>query len=157
MANSYKCGRRKEFFDCDPRLMEGGGGHHLPVSCTACPYTIFHTCFTEWMTMGHQGYINCPNYDEIGGFHAPEPSINHFPCLLLSESQTKPAAKQTAAEAHPLSQMKPAAGTPPPKKKKRKQPDFDSAKKTRRKSKAQEFLESPVAELRAQESYSLDG
>lgn len=129
MVNPYKCGRCKTYYDSDLMLEDGGGAHHLPVSCTSCPYSICHVCFTDWLTDGrNDGNIPCPDCEMPDGFNAQRPSINRFACQLL-EDQKKPAAP-TAAKSNStaVEAITAAAATPPPKRNKRKHSESKTKK-----------------------------
>lgn len=125
--NPCKCERCKEFYDSDLLLLEGGTKHQLPVSCKACPYTICHSCFHDWLAKDQHGLVQCPDCDTIDGFNADEPNVNHFACLLMASGDPLLATSATKARsivaAKPLevakapstplkSEHKPAAVTP---------------------------------------------
>lgn len=141
MVNPYKCGRCKVFYDSDILLQNRGGAHHLPVSCTSCPYTICHVCYTEWLIDGKQGYIACPDCETPKGFHSQRPNILPFACQLLAARAAAAAAMLTTVhqsvavtpplkkpkQKHSDSDMKPAASDPrTPSSKKPKQKESDS-------------------------------
>lgn len=150
--NPYKCGRCKEFYDCDLRVLDldksFGERHRLPVSCKSCSYTVCHECSKDWLAKDQQGFIECPDCETLDGFDAENPNINHFACLLLSQGEQKPAAvaakpaeshtqappqqkptSVTVSRAPVASHAKPAAVSPSPKKKKNKRAHEDTSEK----------------------------
>lgn len=113
MVNFLKCQHCKALFDTNFRDQQEG--NRLPISCSACPYTVCGVCFTIWLAKDQSGLIECPDCETIDGFNASQPNINYFACQAVASVAGTSSPAPTSPSRRPTV-MPPAttAVTPPP-------------------------------------------